>query len=135
MRNWPAWTRYIAGHSRTPFAYDAAGIDCGRFAAGAIEALTGRNPLGRLAWKNATGARMQIARLGKGAGFEAAVSALLTPIPPAHAHRGDIAGVADDALGVRLMVIEGATLVGPGDQGQRRQPRSAMIMAWSAGDA
>ncbi|MES3152949.1 hypothetical protein O6Y00_11155 [Sphingomonas faeni] len=67
-------------------------------------------------------------RLG---GMEAAVSARLTAIAPALAQRGDIAGVPDDMLGLRLMVVEGETLVGPGDNGNCRQKRNAMTHAWS----
>jgi hypothetical protein len=47
------------------------------------------------------------------------------------AQRGDIAAVPDPVLGISLMVLEGATLAGPGARGIKRLPRSAMIAAWS----
>ena len=56
----------------------------------------------------------------------------LRRVPPALAQRGDIAGVPDPLFGVRLMVVDGVTLVGPGARGLERQPRSAMVIAWDA---
>ncbi|MEO0872087.1 MAG: hypothetical protein AAFY19_09045, partial [Pseudomonadota bacterium] len=65
-------------------------------------------------------------------GLRAVMNARLNRISPAMAQRGDIAGLPDAAFGVRLMVVEGATLVGPSKTGLKRLPRSAMRAAWSA---
>jgi hypothetical protein len=126
MRDYGALARYLAERRAMPFAWGRKGNDCAAFAGGAIKAQTGRDPLAGLRWSTATGAARLIARLG---GMEAAVSARLTPIAPAKAHRGDLAGVADGRFGLLLMVVEGETLIGPGNS---RAPRSAMIHAWSA---
>lgn len=111
-----------------PFAW-RRGRDCAWFAAAAIKAQTGVNVLGDRDWSSKRGARAVIAAEG---GFEAAMDRRLARIPPALAQRGDIAGVADPLFGIRLMVVEGATLVGPGVRGLERQPRSMMIMAWDS---
>lgn len=103
--------------------------DCARFAAAIVEAQTGKRPLKGLRWGSAAGARRVLERLG---GMEAALDARLRPVAPALAQRGDVAGVPDHALGLRLMIVEGVTLVGPGERGLKREPRSAMTHAWSA---
>lgn len=115
--------------SRAQLPFDWRRNDCARFAAACVRAQTGDNPLKGLRWGSAAGARRLLDRLG---GMEAAVDARLRRIPPAFARRGDVAGVADPVLGVSLMIVEGPTLVGPGDAGVRRVPRAAMTMAWSA---
>jgi len=112
-----------------PFAWGRNRNDCVSYAFGAVEAQTRADRLGRLNWAGEASAAAQIKRLG---GLEAAVDRLLAPIPPALACRGDVAGVFDARFGVSLMVVEGATLVGPGETGEKRLPRSAMIRAWSA---
>lgn len=127
MRDYEAMTAAIAARGTVPFDWKAN--DCARFAAAVVEAQTGKRPLKGLRWRTAAGAKRVIERLG---GMEAALDARLTPVPPSMAKRGDVAGVPDDELGLRLMIVEGATLVGPGPKGARREPRSAMTHAWSA---
>lgn len=106
------------------------GRDCVSFAAACVLAQTGVDILaGVPGWRS----RKQALALAKEqGGLEAALDARLAPIAPALAQRGDIAGLPDPAFGVRLMVIEGATLVGPGSAGLERLPRSEMVLAWSA---
>jgi hypothetical protein len=101
---------------------------CVRFAARAVAAQTGRDPMAGIVCRSK---REAVVLLEQEGGLEAAVDRRLRRIAPALAARGDIAGVVDEEFGVRLMVVEGATLVGPGATGQRRVPRGAMIMAWS----
>lgn len=104
--------------------------DCVRFAARAIRAQTGHDPLAGLPrWNSRREALAVCDELG---GLIAAIDARLEEIPPAFAQRGDIAGIEDGLFGVRLMVVEGATLIGPGRRGLERLPRSAMMRAWSA---
>lgn len=104
------------------------GNDCARFAAAAIEAQTKIGVIGDWHWTSRREARDVIAAQG---GFEAAMDRRLGRVPVALAQRGDIAGVADTLFGIRLMVVEGATLVGPGGRGLERVPRSEMIVAWN----
>lgn len=109
-----------------PFTEPGGSNDCAAFAARAVEKQTGRviRVPGR---GSAVAARRALKRMG---GLEAAVTARLgPPIAPAHARRGDIAGVMDASGELVLMVVEGETLVGPGN---RRTVRGAMTMAWSA---
>lgn len=110
------------------------GRDCVSFAAAAIEAQTGRDPLADIAlWSSRAEALALVEAEG---GLKAALDKRLNRLPPSLAQRGDIAGVlargSDRRFGIRLAVIEGATLVGPGRRGLERLPRDAMVMAWSA---
>lgn len=129
VRNYEALHAYVASHMRTPFAWGAH--DCVLFAAGAVQAQTGQDPLGgyRRRWTSERGAARVLKRLG---GMEAAVDGVLPSIPPATAQRGDVAGWRDAKGRLQLAIVEGETLVGPGPYGQLRLPRKAMTRAWSA---
>lgn len=129
VRNYERLFQFLEDRAAMPFGWARSRNNCVTFAARAVRAQTGRNPLGDLRWNNLEEGRALLDKLG---GLEAAVSERLQPIAPAMAQRGDIAGVEDKRFGLRLMVVEGATLVGPGARGARRLPRSAMIAAWSA---
>lgn len=121
----------IEAHSARPFRW-RRGRDCVSFAAACIHAQTGNDPLADLPrWKSR---REALAIAGEEGGLEGAVDRRLRRIAPALARRGDIAGVPDRLFGVRLMVIEGETLVAPGERGLERQRRSTMTMAWSIED-
>lgn len=109
-----------------PFGW-RSGNDCARFADAAIAAQTGVSVIGNWQWQSRREARDVIAAEG---GLEAAMDRRLGRVPVALAQRGDIAGVADARFGIRLMVVEGATLVGPGSRGLERSPRAEMIVAW-----
>jgi hypothetical protein len=120
----------IEAHQQRPFRW-RPGSDC-TFALTCAKAQTGRDILADIApWRTRREARAVASALG---GFEAALDARLVRIPPALAQRGDIAGLPDRLFGVRLMVVEGATLVGPGTRGLERLPRGEMVMAWSVGE-
>lgn len=106
------------------------GRDCVSFAAACVEAQTGMDPLADLPrWCTR---REALAIAEEQGGLIAGIDKRLSRVAPAMAQRGDIAGLPDPLLGVRLMLIEGDTLVGPGARGLERLPRSAMTMAWSA---
>lgn len=125
-----AWLETVA---RRPFSWRT--LHCAAYAAQAVKAQSGRNPMAGIVCRSKRAAHTVLAAEG---GMEAAVDRRLFRIPPALASRGDIAGVPDPDFGVRLLVVEGATLVGPGATGAQRLPRSMMTMAWSAmpeGDA
>ena len=63
--------------------------------------------------------------------LEEAVGALLTPIAPAFAQRGDIGAIAA-GNGLILVVVEGDTIGGPGPTRFRRLPRRMLVRAWRA---
>ena len=132
QRDYEAFDRFLAERRRMPFAWGRAGNDCVSFAAGAAIAQTGEDPLKGLRWASRAGAFRLLTRLG---GLDVAISSRLPEVAPAQAHRGDIAGVpSEDMPGdVRLMVIVGELLVGPGAHGADFQSRSAMLRAWSLG--
>lgn len=125
MRDIDALLELLEQRSTMPFEW---GInDCVTFAAAAVVAQTGRDPLGRLQWSDEAGARKALVKVG---GLEAALDARFPRTSPAAAMRGDLAA-APDPLGIRVMVVEGATLVGPGERGLERVPRAEMVAAWS----
>jgi hypothetical protein len=127
MRDLPAFAAFIAAREAMPFIWGSN--DCGTFAFGAIEALTGVNRLvGIPPWNSELTALLTMRRRG---GLIATVSTLLREIPASHAHRGDVAAVMT-VDGPFLMVIEGITLVGPSITGLMRHRRDALVKAWSA---
>lgn len=106
--------------------------DCVSFVAACVKAQTGRDLLaGVPRWRTRAEA---LAVADAQGGLIAAIDARLRRVEPAMARRGDIAGLPDPLFGVRLMIVEGDTLVGPGQRGLERLPRSEMVMAWSADD-
>lgn len=121
---------YLDARAGMPFAWGRRANDCVSFAAGAVIAQTGRDPLPDVDWTSERGALRVLKRTG---GLEAMVNRCLRRTSPALAMRGDVAGVIDPGpIGLRLMIVEGAMLVGPGDSGLDRQPRAVMSIAWSA---
>lgn len=118
----------IEARSASAFGWQR-GRDCVSFAAACALAQTGHDLLaGVPGWRSRKQAKAIADAEG---GLEAALDARLARVPPAMAQRGDIAALPDPLFGLRLMVIEGATLVGPGARGLERLPRSAMTLAWS----
>ena len=115
--------------SRISISHDFDGNCCARYVLGAVEAQFGYAPELPVTWSTARGAKRAIAKLG---GFEAAVDRLFRRIDPAQAVFGDIAGVACPVLGFHVMLVEGQTLVAPGECGNTRLPRTRMLAAWSA---
>lgn len=126
IRNIAALIELLDARTDVAFAWRGR-RDCAHLADAAIEAQSGVSVIGDLTWNSLRQARAVID--GEG-GLEKAMDRRLRRVPPALAMRGDIAGVPDVAFGIRLMVIEGRTLVGPAAKGLERQPRSAMVIAW-----
>ncbi len=131
-RDIPALIDLIAERQARPFRW-RRGQCCVSFMGSAVEAQTGVDVLADLPrWRNRKEALAVAEAEG---GLIAAMDKRLSRIAPALAQRGDIAGAPDDPanpqLDIRLMVIEGATLVAPGTNGLERQPRGVMAMAWS----
>ena len=127
-RNVAALIAVIEARSVRRFAW-RRGRDCVGFVAACVEAQTGTDPLADLpTWRT----RREALAVAEGeGGLQAAVDRRFVRLPPAMAQRGDIAGVPDELFGVRLMVVEGDTLVGPGERGLQRVRRTEMTMAWS----
>lgn len=128
MRDLDAFSGFIAGRSTVPFAWGRRANDCVGFILAGIIAQSRRDMLPGITWTTERGAARVIRRLG---GLEHALDVRLRPIAPAHAQRGDVAGVIDARFGVSLLFVEGTTLAGPGARGIKRLPRSAMLKAWS----
>lgn len=130
VRDHTALLAYLAGRSTTPFAWGSDANDCVSFAAGAVQAQTGVNPLADLGgWATEDEAREVLEGYG---GLAAAVNTVLQPVAPALAQRGDVALVNLPSGAQVLMVVEGDTLVGAGPAGAQRIQRRAMAQAWRA---
>lgn len=127
-RNLPRLFACIEAQSAKPFDW-RGDRDCVAFMARCVKAQTGIDPRGDLRWKSRREAYAIIVSEGN---LMAAIDARFDRVAPAMAARGDIAAVLDDVFGIRLMIIEGETLVGPGEHGLERQPRAAMGIAWDA---
>lgn len=101
----PRLRAFLAAQAEAPFAYGSA--DCGAFAGGAIEAMTGENPHAKVAgkYKTMAGALRALKRLGHDDHIAYAAS-LLTEIDPLYAAFGDIA-VVNSPDGPALGVVTG----------------------------
>lgn len=128
-RDIEALLAFIESRHSTPYKWGRRGNDCISFGAYAVKALTGHHWLRKLTWKDERSALRVLKREG---GVEAAIDKRWERIPPSMAQRGDIAGVPDERFGIHPMIVEGETLVGPGGKGNKRLPRRAMTIAWSA---
>lgn len=97
---------YLAAQADAPFAYGST--DCGAFAGGAIEAMTGENPHAAVAgkYKTMAGALRALKRLGHEDHIAYAAS-VLNEIDPLYAQIGDVA-VVQAAEGHALGVVVGA---------------------------
>ena len=113
----PRLRGFLAAQADAPFAYGSA--DCGAFAGGAIEAMTGENPHAKVAgkYKTMAGALRALKRLGHD-DHVAYTASLLTEIEPLYATFGDIA-VVDSPEGPALGVVVGAHIEvrAPGGRG------------------
>lgn len=131
-RDVAALLAWIEAAAQRRFAW-RRGRDCVSFALGAVEAQTGVALLADIALWSTRREAVAVARaLG---GLEAAIDARMERTPAALARRGDVAALGDAVFGVRLMVVEGQTLIGPGARGLERLGRSAMEFAWDAASA
>jgi hypothetical protein len=129
MRDLTALTAFINSRQNVGHAIGRKANDCAGFALDAVEAQTGTRAAPRLNWSTPAAALKIIRRFGS---LEGAFDAFFERVPPAFAVRGDIAGVPDEEFGIHPMIVEGMTLVCPGEEGNKRAPRSMMTCAWSA---
>lgn len=116
----PRLRAFLAAQADAPFVMGGiGGMDCGAFAGGAIEAMTGENPHAKVAgrYKTMAGALRALKRLGHDDHIAYAAS-LLTDIYPPYAAFGDIA-VVDSPEGPALGVVVGAHIEvrAPGGRG------------------
>ena len=98
--------KYLEDNTNTPFRLGL--YDCGSFAGGAIEAMTGDNPHAAVAgkYKTMAGALRALKRLGHEDHIAYAAS-VLNEIDPLYAQFGDVA-VVDSPEGPALGVVIGA---------------------------
>lgn len=134
----PAWPdllmAYLDRATAQPFAWGERDADCSLFAAGAVEALTGKHPCPWLIgqYRDEEGASRQMEGLG---GLEAATTAMLGP-PLANklmARRGDVAlfmlGDTEPVLAVHLG--DQLACKGPGGVGYVNARRAVTV--WPVG--
>lgn len=119
---------YLAEQGDKPFAYGAA--DCGAFAGGAVEAMTGENPHTKVAGKYKTmkGALRALKRAGH-EDHVAYAASMLTEIDPLFASFGDIA-VVDSPEGPALGVVVGAHIEVRAPHGRGLVPLTDAVRAF-----
>ena len=102
----PRLRSYLAAQADAPFELGV--VDCGSFAGGAIEAMTGENPHAKVAgkYKTMAGALRALKRLGHEDHIAYAAS-VLNEIDPLYAQFGDVA-VVDSPEGPALGVVVGS---------------------------
>lgn len=126
--DWPErLAEHIARHRTTPFAWGVH--DCARFAADAVEAITGRRIV-FFEWAGRVGAAQVLRRTG---GLIPAVDAVLPRLPgPAWAQRGDVLLMQ---AGARrwLAVADGAQAWAPHRTGLLAVPIGQAVLAWRVG--
>jgi hypothetical protein len=113
----PDWDARLAAYLEPlrlrPFAWGSH--DCCTFAAGAVEAMTGVDPMPefRGRYSTAIGSARALTRFGKGT-LEKTLDGKFEAIPAALAHRGDIV-MSGGAVGLGW----GASLIAVGAEGER----------------
>ena len=129
----PAWPELLAAHlhaaQHQPFEW--AVHDCCTFAAAAVQAITGADPMADLRATYAS--QLQAARVLKGqGGLHAAVSARLGPPKPVLlAGRGDVVLFEMADTGSALGICTGTHFAAPGPLGLAMLPMQASQAAWS----
>ena len=129
------WERRLGDYLDTrrgqDFAYGTN--DCGMFAAGAVEAVTGVDPIPsfRGAYDSATTSIRALKRLGKGT-LDATIDSLFDEHPIGYARRGDIVWNGES---VGVCIGHEALFVGEieGVSGLVSVPRSGWVKAWTVG--
>lgn len=116
---------YISAKRHQPFEYGSN--DCANFVAGAVEAMTGEDPMPEFRGQYDTefGSLRALKEIGEG-DLEATVDAKFQEIDVGLAQRGDIA-FFDGSIGV----VMGSFAWFVSDDGLERVPRSMWDKAWS----
>jgi len=128
---WPELlAAYVAERRRAPFEWGTH--DCCKFAAGAVEAITGENPMHAIHYTNEIGALRLIAEAG--GQLESLVTAFIgQPLPTiAQAKRGDVV-LSDLGNGPTVGVCLGATSAYAAPVGLLMHPTAHARLAWRIG--
>lgn len=133
----PDWPERLAAYmaAMRPRRYVLGQHDCAQFAAGAVQAVTGRNVL-LAQWRDVSEA-LQVLRAQRG--LRAAVDAVLPRLAvPALAQRGDVVLVQAAVGGGRarrqwLAVADGARWWCPAVTGLESGPAELAVVAWGVG--
>lgn len=116
--NYQALMAYIEAVRSHPFEWGEH--DCCQFAAGAVEAMTGQNPMkefiGR--YSDVETARAALREIGAGTLYHTMLTKFGAPLHPAMGRRGDIAYAIHD--GPTLGVCLGADCAFVGEQGNQK---------------
>lgn len=120
-----ALSDYIASKRDEPFEYGVN--DCCMFAAGAVEVMTGVDPMQefRGTYSDLRGSLKALKEIGEG-DLETTLDSKFDEIPISHAQRGDLA-FFDDSVGV----IMGGFAYFVSDDGLERVPREMWDKCWS----
>ncbi|MEL6707607.1 MAG: hypothetical protein AAFP79_04940 [Pseudomonadota bacterium] len=123
-----ALSEYIVGKRSEPFIWGAN--DCCTFAAGAVVAMTGFDPMAeyRGRYSTAIGSARALKRIGNTT-LEGAWDAKFTPVPIGQAERGDLA-FADECVGVIVGGFAWFVTAPEAGVGLVRMPRASWDKAW-----
>lgn len=117
---------FVRQREHMPFAWGAN--DCCSFAASAVEAVTGANPMAAVEpYADEFGAMRRVTRAG---GMADLVTQFLgTPVSPLMAAVGDVVLVENAERGL-LAVCNGTSVIAPGENGMVALDMNAAIAAW-----
>lgn len=121
--------QFMAARRAMPYAWGTN--DCAIFAADAVLAITGEDPLGELrgAWTDEATAASVLQAQG---GLIAAMDARFPRRDPAFAKRGDLVLVKDGNGQPSLAVVTGKDAFAPGVSGLVPYPAAKARLAWEA---
>ena len=125
-QDWPErLAAYVESRRTVPFEYGSH--DCCHFAGGAVDAITGRNPMAAFHYRNQIGAERAIRKAGS---LDALVEQTLgKPMAVALARRGDVV-IADLERGATVGICTGAEAVFASEIGVTFRPMSSVRKAW-----
>ncbi len=129
FEDWPEkLVEYVAARDSQRFEWGHDKQDCCSFANGGVVAMTGVNLMADIpAYASAEEADLILATTS----LEELMDARLPRREsPAFAQRGDV-GLAMINDTPSLMLVEGATIVGPGKRRLERLPRQMLLIAWA----
>ena len=129
----PGWPEHLAWlveqRRRAPFEWGVN--DCASFAADAVLAMTGADPLGGLrgAWASHDEAQALLASMG---GLAAAAENLLGPsAADGRARRGSIVCAHMEGQEIMGVMLSGSLWCAPGPRGIVFRPRAEVVAAWN----
>ena len=126
----PDWQQRLSdfGKARASMPFSWGANDCCSFAAGAVEAITGRNPMARAEpYASEIGAAKIIARAG---GLKTLASQYLgRPVSPLMAAVGDVVLVTNEGREM-LAICNGVNAMAPGERGMVALGMDAALATW-----